>query len=61
MGDTSMGITSCASCRELPAAATGDAERARKERSSFAVTRPAEVHVEPAFLRLENILSAYQM
>jgi hypothetical protein len=56
-----MGMTSCASGWELPAATTGDAERARKERSSLAVTRPAEVHVESAFLRLENILTAFQI
>jgi len=55
-GAASMGMTSCASCLDPPAAATGAAERARKESSSLAVTRPEEVHIEPAFLRRENIL-----
>lgn len=52
MGLASMGRTSCASCLELLAAAMGDAERARKDSSSWAVTRPAELHVDlAAFLR----------
>lgn len=59
IGPASMGITSCASALELPAAAArGDAERARKDNSSWAVTRPAEVHVAPAPFLLGNMPGA---
>jgi len=44
----------------LKVAETGDgeAERARNDNNNLAVTRPVEVQVAPAFLRLENMSAA---
>jgi hypothetical protein len=58
MGEASMGITICASCPAFPAAAMGDAVRARKESSNWAVTRPAALHVAPASLLLGTMPGA---
>jgi hypothetical protein len=55
-GAASMGITICASTCAFVVAEIGDAVRARKESSSWAVTLPEEVHFGLTFLRLENIL-----
>lgn len=46
---------SCVSDVACPAAATGHVERARKDTSSRAVTRPAEVFSAPAFRLFENM------
>jgi hypothetical protein len=50
IGAASIGRTNCASDLAFAAAAKGDDERARKDNSSWAVTRPAELHVAPASL-----------
>jgi hypothetical protein len=61
MGEASIGRTSCASDRAWPAAAKGDADRARKDNNSWAVTRPAEVHLAPASFLFASMLGAVRM
>lgn len=61
IGATSIGRTSCASGFVFPAAAMGDADRARKDSSSRAVTRPVELHVEPASLLFGNMPGVVSM
>lgn len=55
IGAASIGITSCASALEFDAAAMGEAESARKDNSSWAVTRPADAHVALASFLLVNM------
>lgn len=55
IGGESMGSTSWASGPACPAAEMGDGERARKDNSSLAVTRPAEVHVALARFLSRNM------
>jgi hypothetical protein len=59
IGEASMGRTNCASDLVLPVAEMGVADRARKDSSSWAVTRPAEGHVAPACFLLGNMPNAY--
>ena len=61
IGGAPMGRTSWASDLTFPAAEMGDAERARKDNSSWAVTRPAEVHLAPASFLLGNMPGAVPM
>lgn len=61
IGEASIGRTSCALDPAGSAAAKGDAERARKDNSSWAVTRPAEVHLAPASFLFANMLGAVLM